>query len=232
VKPDRIILMPGLDGTGVLFSPFIEHLPDAWRHRVIDYPRDVVMSFEDHLDLLEGHIAHGERIVVLGESFSGPLAIAFARRRPDDVAALVLCATFIRNPLPALVRWAPRLARPVLMRSSLPTCVARLFLTGRGAPRELVRTVQSNARNVSPVVLAHRIRLLADLDVGDDLAELTMPILYLQARRDRLIGQRNASDICARAPQTRIQSFDAPHLLLQTRPAEAFSAIEAFLASI
>ena len=46
-------------------------------------------------------------MVLIAESFSGPLAIRFAAANPDRVRALILCASFIRLPKPPLISPAP-----------------------------------------------------------------------------------------------------------------------------
>ena len=106
----RLLLLPGLDGTGRLFAPFIECLGDDVAVEVVDYPRDRVLDSEALLATIEFRIEPGVRHVVVAESYSGPIGILYALRRQADVEALVLCASFVENPLPPSLRWLPRLA--------------------------------------------------------------------------------------------------------------------------
>jgi pimeloyl-ACP methyl ester carboxylesterase len=83
---------------GELFSPFTKVLPEELTPIIISYPKDLPLDYDD----LERYLA--ERIIVeapfaiLGESFSGPLAIRFAVKNPKNLVAVILCATFMENP--------------------------------------------------------------------------------------------------------------------------------------
>src|SRR5687768_18498642 len=100
-----------MDGTGRLFAPFVEQLPsDVWT-KVVSYPADQMMGYDEILPLVESQIESSVRHVVIAESFSGPLAVKYAHRREPDVAAIVLCASFVSNPLPRGTRWLLKLAR-------------------------------------------------------------------------------------------------------------------------
>lgn len=76
--PLKLLLLPGMDGTGRLFVPFIEQLPpDAWT-KVVSYPADRILGYDALLPLIERQIEPSVRHVVLAESFSGPLAVEYA----------------------------------------------------------------------------------------------------------------------------------------------------------
>jgi hypothetical protein len=41
----QLVLLPGLDGTGELFGPFLKVIPQSWPRRVVSYPVDRVLSY-------------------------------------------------------------------------------------------------------------------------------------------------------------------------------------------
>ncbi len=43
----NLVLLPGLDGTGELFRPFIEILPKDINALVISYPGNIKLSYEE-----------------------------------------------------------------------------------------------------------------------------------------------------------------------------------------
>jgi pimeloyl-ACP methyl ester carboxylesterase len=59
-----------------------------------------------------------------------------------------------------------------------------------------------------------------------------MPLLYLQARHDRVVPPAAAALVARLAPQTRIVDIDAPHCLLQAAPEAAAEAIIGFMRTL
>jgi pimeloyl-[acyl-carrier protein] methyl ester esterase len=97
-KPVTIVLLPGMDGTGKLFAGFVAALGDAARPVVVAYPTDSQLDYRQLIDVARTFLPLGEPFVLLGESFSGPIAIALAAERPAGLFALVLCCSFAPNP--------------------------------------------------------------------------------------------------------------------------------------
>ena len=96
----------------------------------------------------------------------------------------------------------------------------------------LIATAQSVIRSVTPRVISARLRALETLDVRVELRKLGCPVLYLRAKRDRLVGSRSMHHVKAELPRTELQTIDGPHFLLQARPNEAAAAIQKFLDQI
>jgi pimeloyl-ACP methyl ester carboxylesterase len=227
----ELLLLPGMDGTGQLFGPFVDALPRDVSARILSYPSDRVMTYEALLSWMEEQIEPSIRHVIVAESFSGPLAIEYAHRRSADIAAVILCASFVSNPFPHILQWLPGLACKSLFAISPPSVALRTWMLDFRAPAELVSDVQKAIRQVRPAVLAARIRELASVNVADKLRELRVPVLYLAAAQDRLVGQRGVKQVQAAAPGVDFRVLNGPHLLLQSRPGEAAAAIVAFLQS-
>lgn len=62
------------------------------------------------------------------------------------------------------------------------------------------------------------------------MRQLRLPVLCLTARNDRLVSRSVERDleVMGYAGQMTVHRFDAPHMLLQTRPAECAQAIASF----
>ena len=78
----RLLLLPGMDGTGLLFEPLVKALPPSLTARVVAYPPDQLLGYNELLQLVQKSAEEGGDFVVVGESFSGPLALMLAARRP------------------------------------------------------------------------------------------------------------------------------------------------------
>jgi pimeloyl-ACP methyl ester carboxylesterase len=64
------------------------------------------------------------------------------------------------------------------------------------------------------------------VNVEAELARMECPVLTLSSKRDHIMRAR----IAQKLPTSTHIEIDAPHLLLQTRPVEAWAHITRFLA--
>ncbi len=224
----RIVLLPGMHGTGALFRLLLEAFPRGIGASVLSYPPDRALGYPELLALVRRKVAGSPPFVLVAESFSGPIAIEFAAARPPNLRGLVLCATFARNPLPPSLQWLRAAAQAALFRVRPPAAVVRSLLLGRDAPPDLVEAVSEATRRVLPSVMAHRLRQVLDVDVESALPGIAVPVLYLAGSADRLVGLRGLKRIAARLPGLESVVLEGPHLLLQARPGEAAREIVRF----
>src|ERR1700749_187537 len=99
-RPISLILLPGLAGTGLLFQPLLAALPPNINPIVVRYPGDRDLTYEQLLPLALNAIPKTGPFLLLGESFSGPLATMIAAQPPTNLVGLILCATFVTRPWP------------------------------------------------------------------------------------------------------------------------------------
>src|SRR5438477_10571709 len=99
----KLILMPGMDGTGELFAPLLRALGDSMESSVLQYPADEPLGYAELLPRVRAEIPRRAPFVLLGESFSGPLALMLAAEAPAGLRGVILCASFATSP----VVWLP-----------------------------------------------------------------------------------------------------------------------------
>jgi pimeloyl-ACP methyl ester carboxylesterase len=78
--------------------------------------------------------------------------------------------------------------------------------------------------------MARRAHEALHVDATRWLRDCPAPVLFLGGRQDRLLRTGLAIEIRVVRPDAEIRMLDAPHLVLQRRPAEAMRAVESFLA--
>lgn len=222
-----LVALPGLDGTGRLFDAFAH----AWRPKpleIIDLPNDRPMNYDELVEHVLPRLPQRGSFALLAESFSGPLAVRIAARRPRGLRGLVFAASFIRAPIP-LSGLARRMAGWLPLRS-MPRLTLEAALLSRGSPAGLADTIEQTVRSVPTDVLTHRLQSLLGSDERPGMAQLKLPVLCLTARDDRLVSRNAESDLgtIGYSGSMTAHRFDAPHMLLQTRPAECAQAIAAF----
>lgn len=224
-----LFLLPGMDGTGELFSNFVRLLPSWIEPHVIAYPSDRNLSYEQLVAVLRSCISNKEPFVILAESFSTPLAVQFAAENPTGLHALVLCAGFISPPREGFLRQVALRLSSALFSFGLPEFVCRRYLVGQAASKRLVDEVRAVVSRVPGRVLANRLRSVLSCDVRVELRSVSIPLLYLSGSKDRLVRTSSFEGIKQTKPEAQFAAIEAPHLILQTRPDQALDSMLPFL---
>lgn len=217
----RVLLLPGLHGTTELFDAFIANAPTGFITEAVPLAMDEPQSYRRLAEQVAQVLPSGP-IHIVAESFSGPLAVLLATK-VRSVRSVVLCATFVRPPVPAGLNHLP----DWILRLRPPTAAVATFMSGGNW--KVAKALTSAISHVDRSVLAGRIREVMRVDVTAELSALAIPTLYIRATRDRLVSARAAQQIHDANPRCRIVDMDAPHLVLQTQPREAWHVIKQFL---
>jgi pimeloyl-[acyl-carrier protein] methyl ester esterase len=168
-------------------------------------------------------VADSEPYILVGESFSGPIAVSIAATNPRGLRGLVLVGSFVETPRLAL-RWLSAFI-DVLPTHNGPSWLTEFLLLSRWATPELRQGIADAMAKVSRVAVRARLREIAHVDVSAELSKIPAPILYLRATHDRLVPRSSADRVVSIAPHAKVLEIDAPHMLLQCAPAECAKAI-------
>lgn len=221
-----MVVLPGMDGTDALLSAFRAELGPSTT--VITYPPDRPLDYAGLEELVAGALPQDGQVVLIAESFSGPLALRLAGRPGGILAALVLVCSFAR--LPSLARAALRLVRYVPFWLAPPSLFVPLLL-GRHRSRALEASLVQALKAVAPRVWRARLRALSEADETQTLARVQVPLLVLCASEDRLLSAATSAIVSRAAGTAQVVELEGPHLLLLAKPAEAASAIRHFARS-
>lgn len=223
-----LVVLPGLDGTATLHSEFVASVGAAFSSvTILPYPPDEALGYTGLEALVRASLPEDAPFVLLGESFSGPIALSIAANPPPNLVGLVLSTTFDRSPVPllsplaALVRVAPVRALPLFLLSWL--------LFGRWATPRLEASLQSALSKVNPAVLRFRAAEAMRANVSSRLGSIAVPALYLRAAHDRLLSAAAARRILSAIPQCAAMDIAGPHLLLQAAPNDCAVAVADFV---
>jgi len=221
-----VVVLPGLDGTTTLLDAFCSALSALGvPARAVAYPPDRPLGYSELEPLARAQLSVSEPFVLLGESFSGPLAIRIAANPPRGLVGVVLSTTFARAPVPvfsplaSLVRFAP--VRP-------PMALLSWALLGHRATPQLRRQLASALRSVSPAALRARAAAALRVDVTGLLGSVGVPVLQLVAQHDRLLAASASAQLAGGLPTCQTISLPGPHLLLQAATLPAAKAVAAF----
>lgn len=210
----KLVLLPGLDGTGLLFQPLLEALGAAFPVQVICYPPDQCLSVEALAAQVRAQVAFDTDTVLLAESFSGLIAVELLRQG-ISLHSVIFCASFASAPHPWLLKLATVLPLETLFRLPLPD----FLLRGLGLNARLVALIGQAREQVAPMVFAYRLRLIAGARYQPQEQRWEIPCHYLRAVNDWAVPERCANELrryFAHVEITRIAQ--SGHFLLQTQP--------------
>ena len=165
-KP-HLLLLPGLHGTGNLFEPLVDTLGDTVEVQTVEYPLDESLGYEPLLEIVTSSISKEKPYFVLGESFSGPLAVMAAAKTPENLLGVILVGSFVTSPVP---RWLVRIKS--LLRSRIVELRPRRLiidrLLGSNCPENTRSWVHKVMPRLEKDVLLARVEAVLDVNVKED----------------------------------------------------------------
>ncbi|ESQ80406.1 alpha/beta fold hydrolase [Asticcacaulis sp. YBE204] len=208
-----LILLPGTDGTAAFFEGLKTALSPHYEVRALAYPQTGDQSYPHLGRFLLPEIPTNRDYILIGESFGGPLAIWLATHAPRKPLKLILGATFAASPY----GWLGKVAAPLVpLGCFLPlwTWQIRLMLFN-GSHHETAQMIHDTVRPVDRRTLLARVQSVLSCDMRSQLAALTMPVLSLNAGKDRLIPPFLSRHFGKDIRQVRL---DLPHMIFQCDP--------------
>jgi pimeloyl-ACP methyl ester carboxylesterase len=225
-----LLLLPGLDGTGLIFEPLLTYLPEEIDAQIVRYPANRVMSFQEHIAFARKQFPKKKPFVLLAESFSGPIGLQLLAEPPGNLVGVILVATFARHPSPFLVDAGRYLPQKLLLNLFSKTPLGRFFCLG-GASADAAEILREALQSVKLSVLSNRLKILAELPPPPDKT-FSGPCLYLQASRDRLVPSRAVDQLQRHLPQLQVEQIAGPHIILLAQPETGARQISDFIATL
>ena len=198
----------------------------------------LALSYPDLPDL-DAYLAHVEarlppdrNVVLVGESFSGPIVLALLARGRARYTGAVLSTTFDRPPLGLVVSLAHKLRLSSFVLPAVSEQILRVFCLNGVADLGLIRHTIDVVREIRQPTIASRLRALAQMHEAPPQQAPGVPVLVLRASRDRVVRRRFVSGLAERLPGATLRDIDGPHLLLQAAPERCAGEIRAFVAGL
>ena len=229
-KQTTMVMLPGLDGTGLVFEPLLKQLPDEIDAQVVRYPANRMMSFQEHVDFARKQLPQKKPCVLLAESFSGPVALQLLAEPPKNLVGVIFVSTFAHHPSPFILDAGRFLPQGMLLKLFSTTLFSRFFCLG-GAPGDAVNIFREALASVKLKVLSQRLKILSELPPPPDTT-FSKPCLYLQASNDRLVASRAVMLLQKHLPQLQVKQITGPHIILLAHPKQGAQIISDFIATL
>lgn len=224
-----VCLLPGLDGTGRLYSSLAAELAAEFDVRVFDYPDHISGGYPELAAFIVPRLPPEKPFVLVAESFAGPLSVLVAAGRPSGLRGLVIAASFLRSPVTrssALAQVLQHLPDTLMP----PLAVLETILMGGWKDSQVRQVLDSSLRSVAPHVLKARLMAAMRVDVRKEFDLVDQPVLYLRASHDRLLRAGVSRDFADAATPPKKIDIRAPHFLFQAVASEAAQSIRGFIA--
>lgn len=187
-----IVLVPGIDGTALLFYRQQPLLAEGFDTVAFPLPVESVttMTMDSLVSDLAGLIREvsSNGALLLGESFGGALSMSLAAKHPDLVRGLVIVNSFPYLDERLKLRTAPWLLRSVPWAAMT---IVRRYTSGHlHSPHTNVDDIaefRKRAEFIDRDSYIRRLQILASYDIRDRLHRIEAPTLFLAGDRDRLL---------------------------------------------
>jgi pimeloyl-ACP methyl ester carboxylesterase len=183
-----LVYLPGLDGTGRLLHRQPRLQADYAVHAV-SYPQLSPSSYPELAALAVQHLERNGPGILLAESFGGAVALTVALARPELVRQMVLVNTFAYFPRRLRIRAAAWLGRWLPNKPSHPLTrgVRGLFFFAPDIPAAERAQWWERTADVPMSAFGRRFRLIASLDLREQLSSIRIPTLVVAAPNDRVV---------------------------------------------
>jgi pimeloyl-ACP methyl ester carboxylesterase len=207
-----VVLIPGLDGTALLFYRQVPLLLRRFDVLLLPLPDDSTCTMEGLVEHVRGAVeARVQGAVILcGESFGGALALSTALGSPPWLRGLVLVNSFARVPQQlrlrlgiAGLRLFPWGAMPLARR------LTEARLHSPHARAEDLREFRARVRRIGRAGYLRRLEILRGYDARASLSRIAVPVLLLAGDRDRLLPSvREARFMAERMPRATLRVLE------------------------
>ena len=226
----KLVLLPGSDGTGRLFEPFLASMPSGVEVAVVAYPKHLYAI--DDLARYALDAVGAAPCVLVAESYSGPVAIRMLALCPALFRGVVLCATFVSCPRPGLAKLASLIPARIFLLTGRIRFLARCFCFGFDSSKPILDLFDDVMARLPAQTLKGRLAVLASLALVVPPEDTGVPFFYLSPSNDRLIPSTAQTELKSVIKPSKVARIDGPHFLLQVKPLECWAAIMAFVATI
>jgi len=215
-------MLPGLDGTGKLFKQFATGLPSSLVPIICNYPSDASLGYVDLKKVADKLIPKDEPFFILGESFSGPIAIQLALRQSKQLKGLILVNTFLSCPRPILARGLPLMPNWLLERP--PNLVFNFIVKSSEIESTARQEVSAIVKALDVTVVRSRLESIQAIDVSREACLVKVPVCIIQSLNDNFIPKEATRRLVAAFENSVEIEMPGNHFVLQTYPRQ--SAVE------
>ena len=210
----KIVLLPGLDGTGKLFAPLIKELSNTALIETINYNSKKELSYKELTEYVLKKLP-SEDFILVAESFSGYIAYQIALKKPKNLKHIIAVASFLKNPNPIMLNM---IFTKYIFLIPIPTLIIKKLLLGELAKKDIIKLFKKTIKSVSINVLYYRLQEIKNLKLETNTIKI--PTTYIQAQNDKLVKSYSLKIWQKVCIELNIYKIKGEHFILQSNPKE------------
>ncbi len=219
---NTLVLLPGLDGTGKLFKPLLEKLPNNVNELVISYPVDECLDYHQLAERVLSQLPT-EDFTLVAESFSGYIAYLIGLKKPKYLKSIIFVASFLTNPNPLLLGLSKVMPMTILLKSTIPNFIVKRYLLGTDINQDTILLFKEAVKKGKIKVLVNRLKIISKLSFPTE--KCNVQAIYIQARKDRLVSPQSVDAFRKVFTNLTVYEINGPHFLIQSNTTECLSII-------
>ena len=218
----KVVLIPGMDGTAILFDPLIEQAPAGVEIVKLPLIQSSDAGYQEQARDVISRIGE-EPLVLVAESYSGMVAYQMLRMECKNIRHVVFAASFISRPswMAAIARFTPV---AILKSRAIPKSLVGRVLFGRFSSDSLIECFYRSLLAVEDKVISHRLRQIATLE--EPTIPIKVPCTYIRPRGDRLVSKRSIEPFKNLCEKLSVCEVEGTHFVLQTNPQACWQIIQ------
>ena len=218
----RLILLTGMDGTGILFEPLLNFIPHNVECEV--YP---LQKFESHSPVEQAHeLANylgNEEVIIFAESFSGLIAYELCKLKVTNIKHIIFAAAFLERPS-FLSKLSFLLPLNIIRKKLIPAALLSYLLFGSFQRPELVHLFYKSFNEVSNRTLRSRLHIISTF--SNVTTNIEIPATYIRAKKDFLVSKNCIQKFEKVFKHLNIIHLDGGHFIAQSNAKECWLSIE------
>ena len=225
----KLVMLPGMDGTGRLFERLIQLFPPEIEPLVIPLPTTGSQSYEALTQSIRMLLPEQEPYFLLGESFSGRIAFEIATDNSPLLLGVIYVASFLSTP--TLARMPLPLFTPLKQMLFFPgtSSIGKYFTVGSVPNNQVWLEIVNSIAQVKNNTITARLKALRQLKTP--LKPNGKRSLSLIPAHDRLVDKNASSTLELYCTSLTQKTITGSHFILQMNPQECASQIIKFISN-
>jgi pimeloyl-ACP methyl ester carboxylesterase len=211
-----LVLLPGMDGTGELFTVFLSYYDGD--HLVISLPESGPQEHATLASVINKQLPT-EDYVLLAESFSGGIVPELLKLNPTHLKGVIFVASFLSSPNKYLLPIVKLLPIKALASAPLSNIVYKSLFLGQGASKEHLAKFVKVIVSIPDQVLKNRLEVMSQQRLPITTSDI--PSIYIRALSDRLIPSQKGREFTKVFSNIKYIEIEGPHFILQAQPKES-----------
>lgn len=217
----KIVLLPGMDGTGYLLKKLVERFPDDLDVHIVSLNELAGDSFTQQAISLNQQFVNSP-LFIIAESYSGRIAYEYCRLFERQVITVVLLASFISPP-----NFISRHAFLIPLFLFKPNPITKFLMNYLGfngnGTKQQVDNVFASITAGDTSKLRRRLKNISTLEIPKEVTKV--PVIYIRPKKDLLVSDKAFNVVKTIFSDFKKVDVNGGHFVAQMYPSQCVNVI-------